>query len=111
MGIKSKLGILIIACVLVVISLSWHSQKEPYSTEAVVDSVWGKFDVQSTQVGENSVTDSVSDEINEANFVIWIDVYDKNDIPNVEKYLEENLSNDDLTQYEIEVFSNKGIDY
>lgn len=106
-----KIGILILASVLLAISLSWYTQREPHSAVSVVDSVWDKFDVQSTQIGENSVTDFVSNEINEADFVIWIDVYDENDIPKVEKYLEDNLSKDDLKQYEIDIFSNKGTYY
>ena len=54
--------------------------------------------MQSTQIGG---TDPV----------IWIDVYNKNDIVEVEKYVKENLSKDDLEHYEVIVFSNKGITY
>ncbi|WP_251660913.1 hypothetical protein [Sporosarcina aquimarina] len=67
-------------------------QKEPYSTELVMDSLWAKYEVQSTQIG---ITDPV----------ITIDVYDKNDIPEIEKYLKAKLSKDDLEHYEIEIFS------
>lgn len=102
MGVKSKLGILILVCV--VSALFWFTQKEPYSAERVVESVWDKYEVQSFQVGEEG-------EIGKTNFVIRIDLYDKNDIPKVGKYLEDNLSKDDLTRYEIDVFSNKGIAY
>ncbi|MDW0112701.1 hypothetical protein QT711_05855 [Sporosarcina saromensis] len=48
--------------------------------------------MQSTQIG---ITDPV----------ITIDVYDKDGIPEVEKYLKAQLSKDDLEHYEIEVFS------
>ncbi len=98
MGMKSKFGLLILACVIVGSALFWYTQKEPYSTEVVVNSVWDKFEVQSTQIG---VTDPV----------IWIDVYKKNDIAEVKKYVTENLSKDDLEHYEVDVFSNKGITY
>jgi len=98
MGVKSKFRILILACVVVVSALVWYTQKEPYSTEAVVSSVWDKYGVQSTQIGN---TDPI----------IWIDVYDKNDIPEVEEYVKDNLSKDDLKHYEVNVFSNKGKTY
>ncbi|MBS4192286.1 hypothetical protein KHA94_19165 [Bacillus sp. FJAT-49705] len=98
MSVKSKFGILILACVVVVSALFWYSPKEPYSTEVVVNSVLDKYEVQSTQIG---VTDPV----------IWIDVYDKNDIPNVEKYIKDNLSKNDLEHYKVKVFSNKGRTY
>ena len=54
--------------------------------------MFDNYEVQSTQIG---ITD----------LVIWIDVYDKNDIPVVEKYLKAKLSKDDLKQYEIEIIS------
>ena len=54
--------------------------------------------MQSTQIGDKDP-------------VIWIDVYNKNDIAEVEKYVTENLSKDDLEHYEVDVFSNKGIKY
>ena len=56
-----------------------------------VNNLFDNYEVQSTQIG---ITDSV----------IWIDVYDKNDIPLVEKCLKVKLSKDDLKQYEIDVF-------
>lgn len=88
---KSKFGLLILACVIVGAALFGYTQKEPYSTEVVVNSVWGKFEVQSTQIRD---TDPV----------IWIDVYNKNDIVEVEKYVTENLSKEDLKHYEVNVF-------
>lgn len=98
MRIKGKLGLLILVCVVVVSALFWYIEKEPYSTESVVQSMWDKYEVQSFQIGET-------------NRVISVDVYDKDDISEVEEYLKENLSKEDLMQYEIEVFSNKGKDY
>ncbi|MDW0110057.1 hypothetical protein [Sporosarcina aquimarina] len=92
MGVKRKLGALILTSVIVMSVVFWFVQKEPYSTELVMDSLWDKYEVQSTQIG---ITDPV----------ITIDVYDKNDIPEVEKYLKAKLYKDDLEHYEIEIFS------
>ncbi|WP_404468665.1 hypothetical protein [Sutcliffiella horikoshii] len=94
---KGKFGLLAL-CVILGSALFWYTKKEPYSTEVVVNSVWDKFEVQSTQIGDKDP-------------VIWIDVYNKNDIAEVEKYVTENLSKDDLEHYEVDVFSNKGIKY
>ncbi|KKE79454.1 hypothetical protein NSA56_18010 [Oceanobacillus caeni] len=104
MGIKRKLGILVLMCVIAAFTFIGFAQKEPYSVDGVVDSVWDKYKVQSTQIGGFG-------ESSEGEPAISVDVYDKNDIPKVEKYLENNLSKDDLAQYEINVFSNKGIHY
>jgi hypothetical protein len=104
MSVKGKIGLIALMCVFAISVLYWYTQNEPYSAERVVDSVLDKFEVQSMQFGEQG-------DIGEESFVIWIDVYDKNDIPKVEKYLEDNLSKEDLTKYEIDVFSNKGIHY
>ncbi len=92
MSIKSKLGLLIIAGVIVMSIVFWYVLREPYSTELVVHSLWDKFEVQSTSIGD---TDPV----------ISIDIFDKNDIPEVEKYLKSKLSKEDLEHYRIEVFS------
>lgn len=102
MGVKGKVGILIAVCI--ASAFFWFSNKEPYSVERVVESVWDQYEVQSTEVGE-------AGEIGHTSYVLRIDVYNKDDIPKVEKYLEDKLSKDDLTKYEIEVFSNKGITY
>lgn len=101
---KYKLGIFFLAGVVIISALLWNGQGEPYSTKTVVDSVWDKFGVQSYEIGEYQ-------DPSEGNPIIAIDVYDKNDIPNVEKYLQDNLSKGDLTKYEIDVFSNKGKTY
>ncbi|WP_147294848.1 hypothetical protein [Oceanobacillus chungangensis] len=69
-----------------------------------MESVWNKYEVQSTKIGEYL-------DRREGNPIISIDVYDKNDIPIVEEYLEDSLSKDDLTKYEIVVFSNMGKTY
>ncbi|QUW20463.1 hypothetical protein JSQ81_11380 [Sporosarcina sp. Marseille-Q4063] len=92
MGGKRKFGAIILASVIVISGVFLYLQKEPYSTELVLNSLWENYEVQSTQIG---VTDPV----------ITIDVYDKNDISEVEKFLKANLSKDDLKKYEIEVFS------
>ncbi|MFJ8511244.1 hypothetical protein [Lysinibacillus xylanilyticus] len=92
MDVKRKFGALILTSVIVMSVVFWYAQQKPYSTEQVIDSLWDKYEVQSTQIGD---TDPV----------ISIDVYDKNDIPEVEKYLKAKLSEDDLEHYEIEVFS------
>ncbi|WP_060678783.1 hypothetical protein [Virgibacillus halodenitrificans] len=104
MKVNSKLGIVIITAIISVSALTWYIQKEPYSTEVVVDAVWEKYEVQSTQIGGVGEQD-------EGEPTIFVDVYNKNDIAGVEKYLENNLSKADLKAYEIDVFSNKGVDY
>lgn len=91
MGLKSKLGILILACVVVVSALFWYAQKEPYSTEAVMDSLWDKYSVQSTVIGG---TDPILD----------VSVYDEEDINGVESYLESNLSEEDSKNYTLNVY-------
>ena len=92
MGVKRKVGALMLTSVILMSVGFWYSQQEPYSTEQVMNSLWDKYEVQSTGIG---ATDPV----------ISIDVYDKNDIPEVEKYLKAKLSKDDLEYYEIEIFS------
>lgn len=100
----NRLVLLIFSCGLITSVLFWNKYKEPYSAERIVESLWEKFEVQSTQVGEEG-------NMGEEEFVIRIDVYDKKDIANVEKYLVDHLSKKDLTKYNINVFSNKGITY
>lgn len=92
MGIKRKLGALILTSFIVISAVFLYVEQKPYSTELVLESLWNKFEVQRTGIG---VTDPV----------ITIDVYDKNDIPEVEEYLKANLSKEDLEYYEIEIFS------
>ncbi|NYF26117.1 hypothetical protein [Sporosarcina sp. JAI121] len=92
MDVKRKFGALILTSVIVVSVVFWYTQQKLYSTEQVMNSLWDKYEVQSYQIGD---TDPV----------ISIDVYEKNDIPEVEKYLKAKLSKDDLEHYEIEVFS------
>lgn len=97
MGLKGKLGILVLGCAVAVFVFLAFSQKEPYSTEAVMDSVRDKYNVQSTMIGGES-TDGKSIP------TLWVDVYDEDDIAKVENYLEKNLSQDDLEYYEIDIF-------
>lgn len=91
MGVLKKLGILIVGCVIAVSALFWYGQIEPYSTEAVVGSLIDEYNVQSIQIGD---TDPV----------ISVDVYDEDDIEEVESYLKSNLSKKDLKYYELNVF-------
>jgi hypothetical protein len=93
MRIRHKFGILIAVCI-VVATFFWYTQREPYSTEAVVDSLSVKYDTQSTMIGN---TDPV----------IWIDVYNKNDIPKAKEYLQSKLSKKDLEHYKLDVFSSE----
>ncbi|GAA0302062.1 hypothetical protein GGQ92_002289 [Gracilibacillus halotolerans] len=104
MSKKFKFGILFLVFVGIISAVFWSEQGESYSVETVVDSVWSEFMVQSSEIGEY---ENPSD----GEPAIFIDVYDKNDIPRVEKYLQDNLSKNDLNKYEIVVFSNKGITY
>lgn len=97
MSLRGKLGILISACVIGVSALFWFVQKEPYSTEIVMESLWDEYGVQSTMIGGE-------DTEGKAIPTLWVDVYDKDDISKVEKHLEKNLSRDDLKYYEIDVF-------
>lgn len=99
MSVKGKLGTLISACVVVVAALFLYIQKEQYSTETVMESLWEEYGVQSMQYGEEGETDKLE-------YIIRIDVYDENDIPKVEQYLEKRLSKEDLTKFEIDIFSN-----
>lgn len=92
MGVKRKFGALILTSVIGMSVVFWYTQQKPYSTEQVMNSLWDTYEVQSYSIGD---TDPV----------ISIDVYDKNDIPEVEKYLKAKLSKADLKHYEIEVFS------
>jgi hypothetical protein len=62
-----------------------------------MESLWDEYDVQSTMIGGE-------DTEGKAIPTLWVDVYDEDDIPKVEKYLEKNLSRDDLKYYEIDVF-------
>lgn len=101
---KYKLGLFFLVSAVIISAVFWNGQSESYSTETVVDSVWSEFKVQSSEIGEY-------EDPSEGEPAIFIDVYDKNDIPKVEKHLQDNLSKDDLTKYEIVVFSNKGITY
>lgn len=91
MTLRNKIGIFISVCAVIGIALFGLTEKESYSTEAVMDSLWDKHDVQSTMIGQ---TDSVLD----------VSVYDGEDINNVRNYLESNLSKEDLKHYELHVY-------
>lgn len=89
-------GALLLTCVVIIGGSLWYIQKEPYSTDAVLKSAWDKFELQSYQTGE-------FEDPSEGDPIIHLDVYDKNEIPKVEKYLEKNLSKEDLEKYEVSV--------
>lgn|SRR5690625_4338540 len=91
MGLKSKIGIFVLGCTVIGTALFWFIQKEPYSTEAIMDDVWDKYEVQSTMIGD---TDPV----------LEVSVFDEKDIKKVEGYLENNLSSQDLEHYKLNVF-------
>lgn len=44
-GVKRKLGTLILASVIIMSVVFWYSQQEPYSTELVVDTLCDKYEV------------------------------------------------------------------
>jgi|SRR5699024_5121999 len=94
MRTKNKLGIFGLASVVAVSALFLYTQEEPYSSKAVVESLWDKYegDVQSTQMPAEGFP------------VIDVSVYDKDDITDVENYLESNLSEEDLEQYKLNVY-------
>jgi len=91
MGIKSKVGIFVLTCAVIGIALSVYVQKEPYSTEEVMDSLWDNYNVQSTMVGD---TDPIID----------VSVYNEEDIDKVESYLRSNLSDRDLEYFKLNVY-------
>lgn len=91
MGIKSKVGIFVLTCAVIGIALFVYVQKEPYSTEEVMDSLWDNHNVQSTMIGDT-------------NPVLEVSVFDEKDIKKVEGYLENNLSSQDLEHYKLNVF-------
>lgn len=45
-SVKGKLGVLISVCIVVASALFWYVQKEPFSTETVMYSLWDEYDVQ-----------------------------------------------------------------
>ncbi|MFD1927670.1 hypothetical protein ACFSFY_06270 [Sporosarcina siberiensis] len=112
MSMKRNIGILTLLGVVVAVSVLFgnaqnnagttEAVKDPYSTQAVVDSVLDEYGVQSTLISRAGGAGGTD----ESGYSILIDVYDENDIPKVEKYLENNLSKDDLTEYKIDIFSN-----
>jgi len=102
MGGKSKLGILVLTCVVIVFVGFWYIQNDiPDSKEATIDGeikdvvsgVSDKYQVQHTSI-MNGGKDSV----------IKINVYDKNSVSEVENHLKTNLSGNDLEHYEVDVF-------
>lgn len=91
MGVKNKVRIIVSASAIIGIALFGFMQREPYSTEAVMDSLWDKHNVQSTMIGD---TDPILD----------VSVYNENDITVVESYLKSKLSKEDLEHYKLIVY-------
>lgn len=91
MSIKNKIGIFVLTCVVIGIALFVYVQKEPYSTEEVMESLWVNHNVQSTMIGD---TDPILD----------VSVYNEEDINKVESYLQNNLSDKDLDYYKLNVY-------
>lgn len=91
MEVKTKVGIFVAACAIIGIALFGFMQKEPYSTEVVMESLWDKYSVQSTAIGD---TEPVLD----------VSVYEEKDISEVESYLKNNLSKEDLEYYKLIVY-------
>lgn len=89
--LRGKLGILILRCAVTVVILLTFLQKEPYSTEEVMESLWVNHNVQSTMIGD---TDLILD----------VSVYNEEDINKVESYLQNNLSDKDLDYYKLNVY-------
>ncbi|MEK3953770.1 MULTISPECIES: hypothetical protein [Psychrobacillus] len=56
MGVKRKLGTLILTSIIVISGVFWYSQQEPYSTELVVNTLFDKYEAQSSQIG---ITDPI----------------------------------------------------
>lgn len=98
MKVKSRFSVFFLACAVIGTTLFVTSQKKPYSTEAVVDSLWDEHNVQSTMINDGSR------ELDGTPFVIDVSVYDEKDIDVVEGYLESNLSKEDLKNYKLNVY-------
>ncbi|MBP1947514.1 hypothetical protein [Virgibacillus litoralis] len=105
MGVKGKLGILVLTSVVIVSVCFWYTQNKlnldrevAISTEVkkVVGEVSDKYQVHNTSIVNGGKNPTIS-----------INVYDKNNVPRVKSYLKTNLSEDDLEHYEVDVFSNR----
>ena len=104
MSVKRRFVIFFVTCFVIGSAFFWYLQKESYSAEKVAFSVMDRYEVNSVQAGEQGV-------VGDTSFVIWIDVFDENDIPKIETYLQRKLSKEDRALYDIQVFSNNGITY
>ena len=62
------------------------------TVEEVLETARAKYDMQGYIIGEEPAT-------------IDVDLYNEDDVEKVEKYIEKNLSDEDLEKYTIRVFS------
>jgi len=99
MGVKSKVGVFILACAVIGIALLGFTQKEEsYNTDEVLGSLSDEYAIQAIQIsGDTHPT-------------ISVDAYESKDISAIKKHLGNNLSEDDLERYDIEVFSRNSIE-
>ncbi|MEK3936100.1 hypothetical protein MKY41_12295 [Sporosarcina sp. FSL W7-1349] len=86
---RVKWGIFVLLFV-VIFAFIGYAQKEPYSTEKVLQSAWDKFELESFQIG-------VSDPI------IWVEIAEGENEEDVRKYLEKELSKPDLKKFQINI--------
>ncbi|GAB4074168.1 hypothetical protein GCM10028778_16710 [Barrientosiimonas marina] len=91
MGLKSKSALLISAGAVAAFVLLVFVQKDSYSTEDVVDSLWDQYSIQSTQFDDDHT-------------VMTVTVFDKGDKNKVKNYLADNLSEKDLEHYKLRVY-------
>lgn len=94
MSSKSKLGILVLGIAILGAGILGFLQKEPHSTEEVLDTLWDKYEneVQSTQAPGGDFQ------------AIEVTVYQEEDIDKVENYLKDNLPEEDLKDYKLNVY-------
>lgn len=99
MKVKGKIVVFVLACSIIGIALFGFTQKEePYNFDEILESLSGEYSIQAIQVsGDTHPT-------------ISVDVYESKDISAVKKHLGNNLSEDDLDRYDIEVFSRNSIE-
>lgn len=91
---KGKVGIVVLIGAVVGLALFWNMEREPYSREAVKDAVWDKFNVQGVMI----------EGIGEANPIFSVSVYDEKEINDVEDYIKNHLTKEDLEKFTLNVY-------